>query len=169
MTALVHDPAVLNDPDFAETVLAPVRLFVEKESALGDVGGRASRELRRLVRDEGTDPRRPCRCSSYEVMAAWETLDLADQAPYMRDFAQIWRKAEKIVYSSTLESPTTEVTRIERQFDPDVVRPMKAGSDADIAIGGPNLAAHAFKAGLIDECNLYIRAGPRSAFGSWGS
>jgi dihydrofolate reductase len=84
------------------------------------------------------------------------TLDLADQAPYMRDFAQIWRKAEKIVYSSTLESPTTERTRIERQFDPDVVRTMKAGSDADIAIGGPNLAAHAFKAGLIDECHLYI-------------
>lgn len=100
-------------------------------------------------------------------MAAWETLDLADPAPYMRDFAQIWRKTEKIVYSSTLESPTTERTRIERQFDPDVVRTMKAGSDADIAIGGPNLAAHAFKAGLIDECHLYIapavvRVGRRS-------
>jgi dihydrofolate reductase len=92
----------------------------------------------------------------YEVMAAWETLDLTDQPAHMRDFAEIWRNAEKIVYSSTLEAATSDKTRIERNFDADVVRTMKRQSDRDITIGGPTLAAHAFKARLVDECHLFI-------------
>jgi dihydrofolate reductase len=92
----------------------------------------------------------------YEVMGGWETLDLTEQPSHMREFAQIWREAEKIVYSSTLESPATERTRIKRHFDPEVVRAMKAQSNRDMSIGGPTLAAHAFKAGLIDECHIFI-------------
>ena len=71
-------------------------------------------------------------------------------------FAHVWRRAEKIVYSSTLEAPTTERARIERHFDPGAVRALKLSSERDIAIGGPTLAGHAFKAGLIDACHLFI-------------
>jgi dihydrofolate reductase len=92
----------------------------------------------------------------YEVMTAWETLDLGDQPGYMRNFAEIWRNAEKIVYSSTLESTVTDKTRLERQLDPEAVRSMKQRSDRDLTIGGPTLAAHAFKARLIDECHFFL-------------
>ena len=92
----------------------------------------------------------------YEVMTAWDTIDLTDEPSHLRDFAHIWRNAEKIVYSSTLEATTTERTRIERHFDPGAVRALKLSSKRDIAIGGPTLAGHAFKAGLIDACHLFI-------------
>jgi dihydrofolate reductase len=92
----------------------------------------------------------------YEVMTAWETIDLADQPPFMRDFAEIWRAADKIVYSRTLETASTARTRIERDFDAEAVRQMKAAAGRDLAVGGPGLAAHAFKAGLIDECHLFF-------------
>jgi dihydrofolate reductase len=92
----------------------------------------------------------------YEVMVAWETMDLADQAPFIQDFARIWRAADKIVFSRTLETVSSARTRIERAFDPDVVRQMKAAAGRDIAVGGPDLAAQAFKAGLIDECQLFV-------------
>ncbi|MGH3051479.1 MAG: dihydrofolate reductase family protein [Gaiellaceae bacterium] len=92
----------------------------------------------------------------YEVMIAWETIRIADQPPFMRDFAEIWRAAEKIVYSKTLETASTAKTRIERDFDPEGVRQLKAAAGRDLAVGGPGLAAHAFKAGLVDECHLFL-------------
>jgi dihydrofolate reductase len=88
----------------------------------------------------------------YEVMAPWETLD--DPAPAMRDFAQIWRAAEKIVYSRTLGGVSTPRTRLERELEPEAVRALKARSD--VSIGGAHLAAEAIRAGLVDECRLYL-------------
>jgi dihydrofolate reductase len=93
----------------------------------------------------------------YEVMVGWETdPTLADQSPIMRDFAEIWQAADKIVYSRTLESVPSARTRIERDFDPEAIRRMKAQAGCDLSVGGPDLAAHAFRAGLVDECQLYI-------------
>jgi dihydrofolate reductase len=90
----------------------------------------------------------------YEVMVAWETL--TDERPSMRDFADIWRGADKIVYSRSLETASSARTRIERVFDPDAVRQMKAAADRDITVGGPDLAAQAFRAGLLDEIQLVL-------------
>jgi dihydrofolate reductase len=93
----------------------------------------------------------------YEVMVAWETMNTsADQQPVMRDFAEIWRAAEKVVYSRTLEAASTARTRIERDFDPEAVRRMKASAQRDISIGGAELAAVALRAGLVDECHLLL-------------
>jgi dihydrofolate reductase len=92
----------------------------------------------------------------YDVLVAWETFDLADQPPFIQDFAQIWRAADKIVYSRTLESASSARTRIEQEFDPEAVRQLKASAERDLAIGGPELAAEAFKAGLVDECHLFL-------------
>lgn len=90
----------------------------------------------------------------YEVMAAWETM--ADPDPIAEDFARIWRRADKVVYSTTLAEPSTQRTRIERTFDSEAVRAMKAGAAQDISIGGPTLAAHALVAGLVDEIHLFL-------------
>jgi dihydrofolate reductase len=93
----------------------------------------------------------------YEVMAVWETvLSRADQPPVERDFAQIWQAADKIVYSTTLETVTTARTRIERDFDPEAVRQIKSQASHDLNVGGPDLAGHALKAGLVDECHLFV-------------
>jgi dihydrofolate reductase len=93
----------------------------------------------------------------YETMLGWETdPTLADQSPPMRDFAQIWQAAEKIVYSKTLEAVSTARTRIERDFEPEAVQQMKALAGGDLIVGGPELAAQAFKAGLVDECHLFV-------------
>jgi dihydrofolate reductase len=93
----------------------------------------------------------------YETMVGWETdPTLADQSPLMRDFAQIWQAADKIVHSKTLEAVSSARTRIERDFDPEAVLQMKALAGRDIIVGGPELAAQAFKAGLVDECHLFI-------------
>jgi len=93
----------------------------------------------------------------YETMVGWETdPTLADQSPLMRDFAEIWQAADKIVYSKTLEAVSTARTRIERDFDPEAVRQMKALAGRDLIVGGPDLAAQAFKAGLVDECHLFV-------------
>ncbi len=88
----------------------------------------------------------------YEVLVAWETMD--DPAPAMRDYAQLWRAAEKVVYSTTLEEPSSARTRIERRFDPGAVRELKAAGDCSIA--GPGLAGQAFAAGLVDEVELFL-------------
>jgi dihydrofolate reductase len=91
------------------------------------------------------------------VMVGWETAHtLADQRPVMRDFAEIWQAADKIVYSKTLESVASARTRIERDFDPEAVRRMKARAVRDISVGGPDLAAQAIKAGLVDEYHLFV-------------
>jgi dihydrofolate reductase len=93
----------------------------------------------------------------YDVMVAWETLpNLADQPPFMRDYAEIWQAADKVVYSRTLEKVSSAKTRIERAFDPAAVREMKATARRDISVGGPDLAAQAIKAGLVDEYHLFV-------------
>jgi dihydrofolate reductase len=93
----------------------------------------------------------------YDVMAGWETdPTLAGQSPVMRDFAEIWQAADKTVYSKTLETVSTARTRIERDFDPEAVRQLKASAGHDLLVGGPDLAAQAFKAGLVDECQLFL-------------
>jgi dihydrofolate reductase len=93
----------------------------------------------------------------YEVMAVWETdPKFADASALMRDFAELWQAADKIVYSKTLEKVSTARTRVERAFDPEAVRQLKAAAGDDIAIGGPDLATAAFKAGLVDECHLFV-------------
>jgi dihydrofolate reductase len=90
----------------------------------------------------------------YEVMAVWETL--SDPSPVMRDFAETWRSADKIVYSKTLDAATTAKTRIEREFDPAAIRQLKARAARDLSVGGPVLAAQALAAGLVDECHLFL-------------
>ena len=93
----------------------------------------------------------------YETMMVWETEPtLAATSPLMRDFAETWQAADKIVYSRTLEAVSTRKTQIERTFDPEVIRGLKEAVEQDITIGGPDLAAHAFRSGLIDECQLFL-------------
>ena len=79
-----------------------------------------------------------------------------DRSPVMLDFAGIWRSADKVVYSRTLSSVSTARTRIEREFDPEAVRALKAAADRDVSVGGPELAGHALRAGLVDECRLLL-------------
>jgi dihydrofolate reductase len=93
----------------------------------------------------------------YEVMVYWETAHtLADQPLFAQDFAEIWQAADKIVYSKTLETVSSARTRIERDFDAAAVRRMKTSAGRDITVGGPNLAAQAITAGLVDECQLFL-------------
>jgi dihydrofolate reductase len=90
----------------------------------------------------------------YEVLVAWETID--DPAPVIRDFGQIWRSADKIVYSRTLGEVSSARTRIEREFDAEAVRLLKERADGELLVGGPELAAHAIRAGLVDEYRLFL-------------
>ncbi len=93
----------------------------------------------------------------YEVMVAWETAHtFTDQRAVMQDFAQIWQAADKIVYSTTLDKASSARTRIERDFDPEAVRQLKARAGRDITVGGPDLAAQAISAGLVDEWHLFL-------------
>jgi dihydrofolate reductase len=93
----------------------------------------------------------------YETMAVWETdPTLATQSDLRADFAQVWQAGDKVVYSTTLDAVSTARTRLERRFDPDSIRTMKAAADRDMTVGGANLAAHAFRAGLVDECHLFV-------------
>jgi dihydrofolate reductase len=93
----------------------------------------------------------------YEVMAGWETAYASpDQPSATRDFGEIWRAADKIVYSRTLEAASSARTRIERAFDPDAIRQLKARAARDITVGGPELAAQAIEAGLVDELHLFL-------------
>jgi dihydrofolate reductase len=90
----------------------------------------------------------------YETMVYWETA--AGGSPVARDFAEIWQAADKVVYSTTQEAVSSARTRIERDFDPDAVRRLKATAGRDITVGGPGLAAQAIRAGLVDECHLFL-------------
>ena len=92
----------------------------------------------------------------YEVMVAWETMPTEDQPAVIRDYAEIWRAADKIVYSTTLEAAASAKTQIERSFDPEAVRELKTKAAHDLSVGGPGLAAQALAAGLVDECRLFI-------------
>ena len=93
----------------------------------------------------------------YEMMIGWENdPSAAEQSPRSGDFAEIWRAADKVVYSRTLEVVSTTKTSIERVFDPEAVRRMKGSSERDMSVSGPELATHAFGAGLVDECHLFL-------------
>ena len=93
----------------------------------------------------------------YETMVHWETVQaLADEPPCVRDFTELWQAADNIVYSKSLETVSSAKTRIDRKFDPRVIQEMKSSHERDITVGGPNLAAQAFKAGLVDECQLFL-------------
>jgi|SRR5271157_314794 len=93
----------------------------------------------------------------YETMVYWETADqLRDQPRFLLEFARQWQAAEKIVYSRTLAEPRSARTRIEREFDPDAVRRLKADAEHDIEVAGPELAAQAIRAGLVDEFLMFV-------------
>jgi len=93
----------------------------------------------------------------YETMAGWEDeYGGADQSPVARDYARIWQAAEKIVYSTTLRAVATSRTRIERRFDPEAVRQLKARTDRNLSVGGADIAGQAIRAGLVDECHLLV-------------
>jgi dihydrofolate reductase len=101
----------------------------------------------------------------YETMAVWQTIGLqpagappAEAAPPPEevDFAEVWRAADKVVYSRTLDATSTPRTRLEREFDPETVRRMKDAADRDLSVSGPGLAQHAFAAGLVDEVHLFV-------------
>ena len=91
----------------------------------------------------------------YDVMRYWETAP-AGQQPVMRDYARIWQATDKIVYSKTLATASTTRTRIEKDFDTEAVRRMKATAPGDLSIGGAHLAAQAIRAGLVDEIHLFV-------------
>ena len=90
----------------------------------------------------------------YETMVYWETG--GDQAAVTRDFADIWRAAEKVVYSRTLHTVSSERTRIEREFDAAAIRRLKESSRSDVTIGGAELAGQAIAEELVDECHLFL-------------
>jgi dihydrofolate reductase len=93
----------------------------------------------------------------YEVMVYWETAHtVADQPPFIRDYTEIWQAADKIVYSKTLDEASSARTGIEREFDPEQVRQLKAQAERDLSVGGPDLAAQAIRAGLVDEYHLFL-------------
>jgi dihydrofolate reductase len=93
----------------------------------------------------------------YDVLAVWESIDTGpEQARVIRDYAELWRATDKVVYSRTLASVSTARTRLERDFEPEAVRALKAGADRDLAVGGPALAGEALRAGLVDEVHLFL-------------
>ncbi len=93
----------------------------------------------------------------YETTAIWETPDvIPGLTSAMLNFARIWQAADKIVYSKSLEIVSTPKTRLEREFDPQVVRDLKAQLPHDVSVGGPTLAAHAIRIGLVDEYHLFV-------------
>lgn len=92
----------------------------------------------------------------YETMAPWQTTDLAAQSDVTADFAAAWQAPNKIVYSRTLPAVSTANTRLERRFEAAAVHELKAAASSDLTIGGANLAAQALKAGLVDECQLFV-------------
>jgi dihydrofolate reductase len=92
----------------------------------------------------------------YETMTVWETIAVESLPAVERDYAEIWRATDKIVYSRTLKEPMSARTRIERDFDPEGVRRLKAEADRDLSVGGPELAAQALDAGLVDDLHLFV-------------
>jgi dihydrofolate reductase len=93
----------------------------------------------------------------YETMVSWETVDLGpDQAPAMRDYAEIWRDADKIVYSRTLQGVSSAGTRLEQAFEPSAVRQLKEAATRDLSVGGAELAGQAIEAGLVEEYRLFL-------------
>ena len=93
----------------------------------------------------------------YEVLAYWDDPPALDEQPsFVQEFAEIWQAAHKVVYSRTLATARTARTRIERAFDPEAIRQLKAQSDRDVTVGGPDLAAQAIRAGLVDDYQMFV-------------
>ena len=92
----------------------------------------------------------------YEAMLYWETAAIADQPAWVQDFTNIWLEADKVVFSKTLATASSARTTLEREFEVEAIRQMKSGDTADLTVGGADLAAQAFRAGLVDECHLYF-------------
>lgn len=92
----------------------------------------------------------------YETMRVWDTVVLDDLPAVQREFAEAWRATDKVVYSTTLDAVPESRTRLERTFDADAIRTMKAQADRDLSIGGAGLAAEAIQAGLVDRYRLRI-------------
>jgi dihydrofolate reductase len=93
----------------------------------------------------------------YETMVVWETMSIGpDELAGMRDFAELWRVADKVIFSRTLQTVTSAKTRIEPEFAVDVVRRLKEDSASDLTVGGAQLAGQAIAAGLVDECHLFV-------------
>jgi dihydrofolate reductase len=93
----------------------------------------------------------------YETMAVWQTIgDEPGVSEAEVDFAEVWRALDKVVYSRTLDAVSTPRTRLEREFDPEAIRGMKEAADRDISVSGPDLAQHAFRAGLVDDIHLFV-------------
>ena len=93
----------------------------------------------------------------YDTMVYWETADtIANQPPFVLEWARQWKAAEKVVYSRTLTEPRSARTRIEREFDPEAIRRLKESTEDDITVDGPELAGHAIRAGLVDEFHMIV-------------
>ena len=93
----------------------------------------------------------------YDVMVYWDSADQFKEAPsYIQDYARIWQAADKVVYSTTMNSVSSAKTRIAERFDPNGIRQLKDIADRDISIGGADLAAQAIKAGLVDDYHLLL-------------
>jgi dihydrofolate reductase len=93
----------------------------------------------------------------YEVMTVWETMhERPGQPPHILDFAAIWQAVDKVVFSATLQKVSSARTRIEREFDPEALRRLKGQARRDLSVSGPQLASQAFRAGLVDECHLFV-------------
>jgi dihydrofolate reductase len=92
----------------------------------------------------------------YEAMVYWETAPISDQPSWVADFTDIWRRADKFVFSKTLASVASARTTLEREFNVEAIRQMKIDTDYDLTVGGADLAAQAFGAGLVDECHLFF-------------
>ncbi len=129
------------------------------EAAEGDLGtGAEDQEVHTFIGDVF----RPVRTflygrRMYETMVFWETAhDVPDAPPHIVQYARDWQAADKIVYSTTLQTVSSGRTRIERGFDPDAVRRLKAETDHDLSVDGPTLAAQAIRAGLVDEYHLFV-------------
>ena len=87
----------------------------------------------------------------YEAMRVWDSFLLDDLPPVQREFAEVWRETDKVVYSTTLDTVPEPRTRLERTFDPEAVRAMKGEADRDLSIAGAGLATEAIRAGLVDR------------------
>jgi len=92
----------------------------------------------------------------YDVMKAWQTIGTADDEPVIREYGDIWRAAEKVVFSRSLRDVSSDRTRIETEFDPDAVRDLVSQSGSDFSIGGPEVGALALATGLVDEIHQYV-------------
>jgi dihydrofolate reductase len=92
----------------------------------------------------------------YQAMVYWETSAIADQPPWIVDFTNLWRAADKVVFSKTLTSASSGRTTVEQEFDAEAIRQLKASADRDLTVGGADLAAQAIEAGVVDECHLFF-------------